>query len=316
MCWISARRAPSGWTRAGKDSADWCGQHCTVRRNGAENPRRSGRSGQLPGRKRVFHPFARRCDTLGLCRPDGKPLLPARPERCIWARGNAVYAMGFARSTGVRSQPVSDALCCGRGRRGGCMLFYGAHAGSLRSDNTKLSRDFPGLLCDQAAEATGENTIVCPGAAGGLLMTGKMVRTNSSRGAWANLRLTAERLAEYTLSIATETERALSPKLALSRQVFTVPLDNMLFALCQQPGILDSRVVAAESATEYGVESERAVLRLDGVAVTLIPRQDFSRAGLYGRIRRCQSGRGPSAPAVRNGGRTWHFADAGQRAGQ
>ena len=44
------------------------------------------------------------------------------------------------------------------------MLFYGAHAESLRGDNSLLSRDFPGLLCDTVQQNTGDNTIFMPGA--------------------------------------------------------------------------------------------------------------------------------------------------------
>ena len=49
------------------------------------------------------------------------------------------------------------------------LLFYGAHAESLRGDNTLLSRDYPGLLCDGVTEATGDDTLFLPGAIGGLI---------------------------------------------------------------------------------------------------------------------------------------------------
>ena len=49
------------------------------------------------------------------------------------------------------------------GSAGVRMLFYGAHAESLRGSNSLLSRDFPGLLCDGVETATGDSAMFLPG---------------------------------------------------------------------------------------------------------------------------------------------------------
>lgn len=154
------------------------------------------------------------------------------------------------------------------------LFFYGAHAESLRGDNTRLSRDFPGLLCDGVTDQTGDRTMFFPGAIGGLIMTRAFV-SDTSLYAQKNLQITSEQLISYALSIRPEQERTLSPRYALHQQVFTVPLDNPAFLLYKFLGILNNRAVPAQSATGYGVETELSVLMLDDLALTLIPGELF-----------------------------------------
>ena len=107
------------------------------------------------------------------------------------------------------------------------MLFFGAHAESLRGDNLALSRDFPGQLCDRVTRRTDDYTMFCPGAIGGLIMTREFVEENAEE----NMVITAEKLAECALSITPERERRLSPTMTVARAVFTVPMDNPVFLL-------------------------------------------------------------------------------------
>lgn len=156
------------------------------------------------------------------------------------------------------------------------MFFYGAHAEALRGANKLLSRDFPGLLCDQVTEATGDDTMFCPGAIGGLVMTKDFYPdTAEGENALKNLEVTAAKLTDYALSITPEQERPVSPELQISRTVFTVPLDNPAFLLYRFLGILDNKAVKAESATGYGVESELSVVMLGDIALTLLPCEIF-----------------------------------------
>lgn len=162
------------------------------------------------------------------------------------------------------------------GSAGMRLYFYGAHAEALRGANTLLSRDFPGLLCDQVTEATGDDTMFCPGAIGGLVMTKDFYPdTAEGKNALENLKVTAAKLTEYALSITPELERQLSPKMQMSRKIFTVPLDNPAFLLYRFLGILNNKAVEAESATGYGVETELSVWMLDDIALTLIPGEIF-----------------------------------------
>ena len=88
------------------------------------------------------------------------------------------------------------------------LLFYGAHAESLRGANTLLSRDYPGMLCDRVTEETGDGAMFFPGAVGGLVMTREFV-ADVAANAEKNLTVTSEKLAEYALSIPEEAERTL-----------------------------------------------------------------------------------------------------------
>ena len=153
------------------------------------------------------------------------------------------------------------------------LLFYGAHAESLRGANTRLSRDYPGLLCDGVTAATGDDTLFLPGAIGGLIMTREFV--NASLDAVKNLRVTADKLIEYALSIDEEAETALEPALRLVRQPFVVPLDNPLFSTYKALGILNSASEPCQSATGLGVATELTLLSLDGVTVALLPGEVF-----------------------------------------
>jgi len=154
------------------------------------------------------------------------------------------------------------------------LFFYGAHAESLRGDNTRLSRDFAGGLCDGVTEAVGDDTMFCAGAIGGLIMTKEFVYS-AKHEAVQNLQITSEKLVDYALSITAADERELAPKIALSRTVFSVPLDNTAFLLYKMLGILGTKAVKADSATGYGVETELSVLLLDDLALTMIPGEIF-----------------------------------------
>ena len=158
------------------------------------------------------------------------------------------------------------------------MLFFGAHAESLRGDNTALSRDFPGQLCDGVQQRTGDDAIFCPGAIGGLIMTRELTPDPQE-----NMQLTAQRLIEAALAISPEWEQPVAPELAMSRTTFTIPMDNPVFLLYRFLGILGTKVVPADSATDYGVETELSVLRLGQLAVTLIPGEIFPEL-VYGGV--------------------------------
>lgn len=91
------------------------------------------------------------------------------------------------------------------------MYFYGAHAESLRGANRKLSRDFPGVLCDLVTAETGDYTMFLPGAIGGLIMTREF-----TTAATINLQTTGRILADYALSITPESETILKPDMAIA----------------------------------------------------------------------------------------------------
>lgn len=166
----------------------------------------------------------------------------------------------------------------------GIRLFsYGAHPESLRGANRLLSRDFAGRLCDEVAKETGDDTMFAPGAIGGLIMTKEFVYANYNPV--ENLKLTSEALAEYALSITDDMENKIDPQMTFSSKNCVVPMDNTAFWIYKLLGILNNKEVRAESATGYGVETEVSVLKLDNLAIALIPGEIFPElvyGGEYG----------------------------------
>ncbi len=245
-------------------------------------------------------------DTLGLWGPIGKngknagymdALVNAAAEagrEAALSPRPAVLSYGFAKTKNIlydsRYPIVSDEnlyqlrLCPEDGGAGLRLLFYGAHAESLRGRNTLLSRDYPGRLCDRVKEETGDDAIFFPGAIGGLVMTREFI-VNMADGAAENMRITADLLTNSVLSISAENERQLAPRLRISRKEFSVPLDNTVFLLYRTLGILKHKAVLARSATGIGVGTELNVIALDDVILALIPGEIFPElvtGGPYG----------------------------------
>ena len=169
---------------------------------------------------------------------------------------------------------------------GNIRLFsYGAHPESLRGNNTLLSRDYAGMLCDKVTEKTGDHTLFAPGAIGGLIMTKEFVDAGVERGAVRNRNYTVNRLVNYALSIAESSEEELLPQLTFKSSTVVVPMDNTAFWIYKLLGILGNTAVRTNSATGYGVETEVSLLCLDDLAVALIPGEIFPElvyGGEYG----------------------------------
>lgn len=161
------------------------------------------------------------------------------------------------------------------GSAGVRMYFYCAHAESLRSTNSKLSRDYAGVLCDRVCSKTGDNAMFLPGAIGGLLMTKEFVETGTQEGAEENLRITGEKLAQYAFSITPEMETPVEPSLRFGTSVFQIPLDNPGFLLYRFLGSLSNEAVQGSGATGYDVKTEVSVLQLGDVTLLLIPGEIF-----------------------------------------
>lgn len=152
------------------------------------------------------------------------------------------------------------------------LLFYSAHAESLRGDNRKLSRDYPGMLCDLVTEATGDDAMFFPGAVGGLVMTKVL---SAPFDAQKNLQITAEALADHALAISPQEENPIAPQLAVGTAEFSIPMDNKLFMLYKFLGVLDSPVENAESASGYALRTELSILQMGELTVALIPGEIF-----------------------------------------
>ncbi len=158
------------------------------------------------------------------------------------------------------------------------LLDYGAHAESLRGANTRLSRDYPGVLCDLVTERSGDRALFLPGPVGGLVMTREFFDPFDAE---ENLLHTGEKLAEYALG---EVDwRELAPFLADDGISFSVPLDNTVFLYYRFLGILGNEAVKPSltdpeteaGETGYALKTSLSVLRLGDVSLLLLPCEIF-----------------------------------------
>lgn len=149
------------------------------------------------------------------------------------------------------------------------LLNFAAHAEALRGDNTLVSRDYPGVLCDEIRKQTGDDVLFLPGAIGGLIMTPEMAEPFDEE---KNLCVTGQKLAQVALSA--EVGRELSPKLSSARVEFETELDNTVFLYYQFLGILQ-RPVRQDLAGRYYLQTELTVLQLGDVSLALLPGEIF-----------------------------------------
>ena len=150
------------------------------------------------------------------------------------------------------------------------VISCGAHAESLRGANTRLSRDYPGVLCDLVEERTGDRALFLPGAVGGLVMTKEF---NDPFDAEENLLITGEKLAAYACGPLEE--RELDASFSDAGIAFSVPLDNTTFLYYKFLGILGNEAVHGAGETGYALETSLSVLRLGSKTVVLIPGEIF-----------------------------------------
>ena len=144
------------------------------------------------------------------------------------------------------------------------MIFYGAHAESLRSENNLLSADFPAYMAAYIKEKTNDNTIFFNGAIGGLIMTRVFDKTDYTN----NAKITGEKLAEYALSI--NEQRLSGGDLKQETVKFKVELDNTLFLYYKFLGILGNSVSKNIFTNKYYLKTSKLSSKL-AVPFFIIP---------------------------------------------
>ena len=168
----------------------------------------------------------------------------------------------------IRFEPRDDA------QNGIRIVSYGAHAESLRGANTILSRDYPGEVSDIIFDKTGDDMLYLPGPIGGLVMTEEIV---SPFNAVKNLEVTGKKLADYLLSIKESAEIEIAPILSHVRESLEVPVENGVFKLYKQLGILDNEIYTDDSGSVI-VKSELNLISIggkEGILFGLIPGEIF-----------------------------------------
>lgn len=147
---------------------------------------------------------------------------------------------------------------------------FAAHAEALRSENTKVSRDYPGAVSDILKAETGDDLLYLPGAIGGLIMTPRMMPEPFDGE--QNLAITGQRIA--TVMQLKGRSRELQPEIAISRVTFDVALDNTLFRYYRFLGILENEVHRGLFGG-YTMKTELTLIRLGDLTLALLPGELF-----------------------------------------
>lgn len=147
---------------------------------------------------------------------------------------------------------------------------FAAHAEALRSENTKVSRDYPGMVSDILKTETGDDLLYLPGAIGGLIMTPRMM--SEPFDGEQNLAVTGQRIA--TVLQLKGRSRELQPDIGISRVTFDVELDNTLFRYYRFLGILENEVHRGLFGG-YTMKTELTLVRLGDLTLALLPGELF-----------------------------------------
>lgn len=161
------------------------------------------------------------------------------------------------------------------------LVFFAAHAESLRGDNLFISRDFPGIMADIIREDCGDDMLFIPGAIGGLIMTpeirDKALDDGSPEYHVENCIMTGQVLARMLLLYPEHLEIPVAPHIAYAETDFVVPLDNTAFLLYKFLGILHNESGrGTDSETGYYLASRCAAIRFDdSITAAMLPGEIF-----------------------------------------
>lgn len=149
------------------------------------------------------------------------------------------------------------------------LVFFSAHAESLRGDNTKISADFPSEMANIIKQKTNDNMMYFPGAIGGLVMTDTFDEDDFEN----NRKITAQKLVEYVLNI--KEEEITSKDFEQVTVKFKTKLENTLFKYYKFLGILKNKITKNPFTNSYYLMTELSIIKIGDIAITLIPGEIF-----------------------------------------
>ena len=157
------------------------------------------------------------------------------------------------------------------------IISYDAHPEALRSENRKVSADYPYYMGRKIKEETGDDYIFFAGAVGGLIMT-KMLNDPNGREypVEQNVALTGEQLADTILK--NMTERELYPVIDHATRELTLDIDNNVFIAMTFLGVLDFTPVKSDGRHRLAMETRVSMLRLggeEGLSIVMVPGELF-----------------------------------------
>ena len=163
------------------------------------------------------------------------------------------------------------------GTRETWLVHFAAHSESLQGCNSRVSADFPGCLREAIRKKTGAETAYFVGAIGGMISM-KIENEQQIRddgGDFADsTRAIGEKLADYAISVAEETE--LTPCINQLRQPFYFEADNTMLLSAKF-----ARIVRADDCYREGMSlglalrSEMTYLEIGQLHLLLLPGELF-----------------------------------------
>ena len=164
------------------------------------------------------------------------------------------------------------------GSAGVQIINYGAHPEALRSENSKISADYPAYIGKKIKEETGDDYVFFAGALGGLIMTHRQKNeTGTEYPVEKNVVVTGEILAGYVLGIKNEIK--INPAISSATRVFDIDLDNQLYVTMSFLGILSAKPVEGGGEFKLAMRTEATLLRLgsgeSSVSIAMVPGEIF-----------------------------------------
>ncbi len=160
------------------------------------------------------------------------------------------------------------------GSRGFQIINYGAHPEALRSENSKISADFPAYMGRKIAETTGDEFIFIAGALGGLISTNRLKDSaGKDLPVEENVAATGEILADFILGI--DNERALAPFLKSKTEVFKINLDNRAFIAMAFLGVIGAHPEKGGGQYGLALKTEVSLVTIGDINCALVPGELF-----------------------------------------
>lgn len=154
------------------------------------------------------------------------------------------------------------------------IITYGSHPEALRSENSRVSADFPCYMGRKIKNATGDDFIFFAGAVGGLISTKRQLdESGNELPLEQDVVVVGEKLADCLLSIADEVE--LKPEIKDNTHKFSVNLDNKVYVLLSSLGVLGSKPIPGGGKYGLALETQASLLSLGGINIALVPGELF-----------------------------------------
>lgn len=158
------------------------------------------------------------------------------------------------------------------------IINFASHSESLQGCNERVSADFPHYLREKIREKTGAETLYCVGAIGGMISMDipneKEIRDNGSDFAESTADI-GRRLADYALSIKSENETQLKPKIGTIRQEVYIKAENTILLIAAKAKILEADEYRFPDGSGFAMKSEISYLEIDTLKILMLPCEIF-----------------------------------------